>query len=441
MSIFREFGGKSSYYTKGELDRLQNPEKYDYTQETYDAYSAQVQKKADSRQAAAEVSQDAIPYSYVGRGTGDTNPAFSFAGYGGHTSGGTSGLSGFGGLAGIFGGGSTTETTGGSTGGQDGPERGPGGPARQRHDGGNVQHRAEGGVISLEQGGPVPPQPQPLPPAVQSSQEITDSLMASTNPYGVGRTVEQFQQEEVKTAPDGTVLEVFKTVSQSIGLPPETEAQAKAIFDRNIRIAGLDFATGELLKQFGQVNMSEPNQNLGGPDPRTYMMSGEDAQIQNKQEGGMITSPFANPMKQTMGSIPMNQPDMGPGIDGIFKQLQQQNDNQMNMMMSSPLQVYSQYLNKTYVQPEAEGMVGKVEHFVDLVDQAERAHFGVDESFGFGEFGNPRMQVGTHGPNDGLAAMPPMSVGTFGPNDGLAANHPMAGQSQGIASLPPAFSY
>jgi len=317
MSIFREFGGKSSYYTEGELDRLQNPEKYNYTQETYDAYSAQVQKKADSRQAAAEVAQDAIPYSYVGRGTGSTNPAFSFAGYGGHTSGGTSGLSGFGGLAGIFGAGSTTETTGGNTGNQGGPQRGPGGNPREPE--GETQLKAEGGAIYP---------------------------------------------------------------------------------------------------------------------------------VQNMEAGGMITSPFANPMKQTMGSIPMNQPDMGPGIDGIFKQLQQQNDNQMNMMMSSPLQVYSQYLNKTYVQPEAEGMVGKVEHFVDLVDQAERAHFGVDESFGFGEFGNPiqrppmqnaptgpnyeKLNLSTHGPNDGLAAMPPMSVGTFGPNDGMAG---------GIASLPPAFSY
>ena len=53
------------------------------------------------------------------------NPAFSFAGYSGHTSGGTAGNVNLGGLAGIFGGGSTTETTGGSTGNQDGPERGP----------------------------------------------------------------------------------------------------------------------------------------------------------------------------------------------------------------------------------------------------------------------------------------------------------------------------
>ena len=145
MSIFREFGGKSSYYTSNELDRLQNPEKYNYTQETYDAFSAQVQKKADARQAAAELAQDAIPFSYVGRGTGSTNPAFSFAGYSGQTSGGTSGLSGFGGLAGLFGAGTTTETTGGSSG-DTGDDRGaPGGIPRETE--GETQLKAMGGVI------------------------------------------------------------------------------------------------------------------------------------------------------------------------------------------------------------------------------------------------------------------------------------------------------
>ena len=237
MSIFAEFGGKSSYYTANEIDRLQNPEKYDYDQESYDRFAAQAAKKADARAAAFEASQDAIPYSYVGRGTGATNPAFSFAGYSGHTSGGTSGLSGFGGLAGLFGSGSTTETHGSSEG--SGPGGVPGGPPDE--DRGHIQERAEGGVI---------------------------------------------------------------------------------------------------------------------------------------------TSPYANPMKRTMGQIPMNQPSQGPGIEGIFKQIQQQTDQ----MMSSPLQVYSQYLAKTYVQPEAAGMVNKVHEFVDLVDQAERAHFGVEESFGFGDF-------------------------------------------------------
>ena len=87
MGIFSEYGGRGSYYTADELDRLQNPEKYNYTQETYDAFSAQVQKKADSRAKAEEAAMDAIPYSYVGRGAGSTNPAFSFGGFSGHTSG------------------------------------------------------------------------------------------------------------------------------------------------------------------------------------------------------------------------------------------------------------------------------------------------------------------------------------------------------------------
>ena len=422
MSIFREFGGKSSYYTESELDRLQNPEKYNYTQEQYDAYSSQVQKKADSRQAAQEVSQDAIPYSYVGRGTGATNPAFSFAGYSGHTSGGTSGISGMGGLAGLFGAGTTTETTGQSTGNEGGNQGGGGGPRDDR--GGNVQHRAEGGVINLQEGGPVMPPPQPLPPAIQSSQEITDSLMASTNPFGVGKTVENFEEQEVKTAPDGTVLEVFKTVSQSIGLPPETEAEAKAIFDRNIRIAGLDFATGELLKQFGRVNMSEPNQNLGGPDPRTYMMSGEDVQVQYKQQGGMITSPYANPMNNQMG-MPMAIQQEQPGIGGMFEKMHQQFGQQMNQMQSSPLNVYSNYLNQTYTAPQAQEMQEKVTEFVDLVDQAERAHFGVEESFGYGR--SPMMvQQGGGG-------------GSMGGQEFRTGQPLMQTMGGGIASLPPAF--
>ena len=153
MSIFQEFGGRSSYYTANELDRLQNPEKYNYDQAQYDAFAAQAQKKADSRQAALEASQDAIPYSYVGRGTGATNPAFSFAGYSGQTSGGTSGLSGFGGLAGLFGGGSTTETTGSTTSGGGGGGGGGGGNPRDVE--GETQLKAEGGVITSPYANPM----------------------------------------------------------------------------------------------------------------------------------------------------------------------------------------------------------------------------------------------------------------------------------------------
>jgi len=300
MSIFAEYGGRSSYYTANELDRLQNPEKYNYTQEQYDAFSAQAQRKFDARQAADDASQDAIPFSYVGRGSGSTNPAFSFAGYSGHTSGGTAGNVNLGGLAGIFGGGSTTETTGGNAGNQDGPERGPGGNPREPE--GETQLKADGGVIYP---------------------------------------------------------------------------------------------------------------------------------VQHMEAGGMIASPYANPMKTQMGPIkPMLVHDenvgfsvpsraelqgsspMG-GVGGMFQNMQQQFGQQMTQMQSSPLKVYSNYLNQTYTSPQAAEMQAKVTEFVDLVDQAERAHFGAEESFGYGKppaspMQPPMMQtMGTDPRGGGIASLPP----------------------------------
>ena len=301
MSIFAEYGGRSSYYTANELDRLQNPEKYNYTQEQYDAFSSQVQKKFDARQAADDASQDAIPFSYVGRGSGSTNPAFSFAGYSGHTSGGTAGNVNLGGLAGIFGGGSTTETTGGSSSEtEDGPARGPGGPGGPGE--GETQHRADGGVIYP---------------------------------------------------------------------------------------------------------------------------------VQHMEAGGMIKAPFANPMKQQMGTIqpgyPMidRAPEMG-GVGGMFQNMQQQFGQQMRQMESSPLKVYGNYLNQTYTSPQAAEMQAKVTEFVDLVDQAERAHFGAEESFGYGK---PPVPAQMPMMQNHRAVMPQPMMQTMGPGS-------MGG---GIASLPPAF--
>ena len=302
MSIFREFGGRASYYTPNELDRLQNPEKYNYDQAGYDAYSASVQKKHDARQAADTASQDAIPYGYVGRGAGDTNPAFSFAGYSGHTSGGTAGNVNLGGRAGIFGSGSTTETTGSGTGTGGGPGGRPGGPG-----GGKMQHKAEGGVIYP---------------------------------------------------------------------------------------------------------------------------------VQHMEAGGMIASPYANPMKPQMGnagpmvqwsqeqvgfSVPSRAELQGSspmgGVGGMFQNMHQQFGQQMQQMQSSPLKVYSDYLNQTYTGPQSQEMQSKVTEFVDLVDQAERAHFGVEESFGYGkppsqpQFENHMSQIQLMGPGsmsggNGIASLP-----------------------------------
>ncbi len=313
MSIFAEYGGRSSYYTANELDRLQNPEKYNYTQEQYDAFSAQAQRKFDARQAADDASQDAIPFSYVGRGSGSTNPAFSFSGYSGHTSGGTAGNVNLGGLAGIFGGGSTTETTGGSSGNQDGGAPGGGGPGGPGE--GETQHRADGGVIYP---------------------------------------------------------------------------------------------------------------------------------VQHMEAGGMIASPYANPMKTQMGpikptlvhdenvgfSVPSRAELQGSspmgGVGGMFQNMQQQFGQQMTQMQSSPLKVYSNYLNETYTSPQAAEMQAKVTEFVDLVDQAERAHFGAEESFGYGK---PPVQAQMPMMQNHRAVMPQPMMQTMGPGS-------MGG---GIASLPPAF--
>ena len=285
MSIFAEFGGRSSYYTANEIDRLQNPEKYDYDQAGYDAFAAAAAKKADARQAALEASQDAIPYSYVGRGTGATNPAFSFAGYSGHTSGGTSGLSGFGGLAGLFGGGSTTETQGSSEGG--GPGGGPGGPPDE--DRGHIQERAEGGVI--------------------------------TSPYA------DPMKTKMGNVKVGDMRALPMPMEQIKALPPQ------------------------------------PIPTLSGPMPVPT-----------------LSGPMPAPQVQ-VDRGPMPAPDMGtgvvgpvapsPGIGGAFE---------AQFDQAGPLSQYQRYLMETYAAPAlntADQMVREdVNYFVDLVNQAEQAHFG-----------------------------------------------------------------
>jgi len=165
------------------------------------------------------------------------------------------------------------------------------------------------------------------------------------------------------------------------------------------------------------------------------------------EAGGMIVSPYANPMKEQMGQAmrqtmgpnsmpnPMMQaeqvgytPDRGGmgGVGGMFQNMQQQFGQQMTQMQSSPLKVYSDYLNQTYTGPQSQEMQSKVTEFVDLVDQAERAHFGAEESFGYGK-PPPQPQLGNN--MSQMNHMPQMQ--TMGPGS-------MSGGS-GIASLPNAF--
>ena len=124
------------------------------------------------------------------------------------------------------------------------------------------------------------------------------------------------------------------------------------------------------------------------------------------------------------------------GIGGIFQNMQQHFGQQMTQLQSSPLKVYSNYLNQTYTGPAQQNMQAKVTEFVDLVDQAERAHFGAEESFGYGKqdgsaqplFGGGGMMYTNAGPD---------SIGDS--SSGMASNFRPQSSVGGIASLPSAF--
>ena len=128
----------------------------------------------------------------------------------------------------------------------------------------------------------------------------------------------------------------------------------------------------------------------------------------------------------------------GGGLGGMgnqFSQMQQmrgQRDNQFGQqiagMQGAPLETYKSYLQQVYNAPEMEkatqalggALDGRVDEFVGMVDEAERAHFGAEESFGFGgsdfqkglmsQFENPEQQTGQ------LGQMPPQTgqLGNFG---------------------------
>ena len=149
--------------------------------------------------------------------------------------------------------------------------------------------------------------------------------------------------------------------------------------------------------QAGDVNLAG---NAGFSS--TAMGYGDGGMVQNYAEGGMIATPFAmsiaparpqqdqmQQLMQQMGSVQgpaMQQPPM-QGVGGLFQQ-QNQFGREVANLRGSPLQNYQDYLMGTYGQKAAqtvqEAAQKDVEHFVQLVDEAERAHFGAEESFGFG---------------------------------------------------------
>ena len=109
--------------------------------------------------------------------------------------------------------------------------------------------------------------------------------------------------------------------------------------------------------------------------------------VQHMQLGGMA-SPYADPIQKQpdVNHMAMAQPapqqgmQMG-GVGGLFQNMMGMQQAQMG---GAPLEVYGNYLNNVYTAPQAESSQEQVAEFIDMVDQAERAHFGAEESFGYG---------------------------------------------------------
>ena len=117
---------------------------------------------------------------------------------------------------------------------------------------------------------------------------------------------------------------------------------------------------------------------------------GDVAPVEYMGRGGMIGSPYAGSLGQPRALIGVakmqppehtgRRPSFESGIGGVFQQ----------KMGGQPLNVYKDYLNQTYLGREQDALSRQVDEFVDLVDQAERAHFNAEESFGYG--GGPSYQ-------------------------------------------------
>ena len=162
MSIFGEYSGPSGdrgYYSAADWNKLQNPE-WAKDQAEYDRFAAQAEARAESRAEAMSRAREAIPFSYTQFGRGGTEPVFSLAGYSGHTSGGTAGLSGFSGTGSPVG---YSSSGGGTTsGGNTNPgDQNPGDRVDtqiRRAEGGvvpSIQYMQEGGMIQSPYANPM----------------------------------------------------------------------------------------------------------------------------------------------------------------------------------------------------------------------------------------------------------------------------------------------
>ena len=136
------------------------------------------------------------------------------------------------------------------------------------------------------------------------------------------------------------------------------------------------------------------------------------------------------------------------GIGGQFEQMNQMRNQmgqqfgqQMAGMQGAPLENYKNYLNQVYTAPEMQSataalggaLEGRVEEFVGMVDEAERAHFDAEESYGFGG-GDFQKDLLSQFENQGQAPMERMQQAMFADGGMVGARPPERGPApQGMA--------
>ena len=144
------------------------------------------------------------------------------------------------------------------------------------------------------------------------------------------------------------------------------------------------YADGGIVQHMQLGGMASPY-----ADPMPKMSNHMAIMPPNYQGQGPVSmeQPFASGggNEQAMGSLaesraPQQGMQMG-GVGGLFQNMMGMQQAQMG---GAPLEVYGNYLNNVYTAPQAESSQEQVSEFIDMVDQAERAHFGAEESFGYG---------------------------------------------------------
>jgi len=166
------------------------------------------------------------------------------------------------------------------------------------------------------------------------------------------------------------------------------------------------FEEGGMVPGLAFANSMRQEQALSGllgslPAPTGPMTQaiGEDggggAMVSTQAMGEEMQAPTMSPPQKMIANRPAMTRAVGEeqgsqmgGVGGLFQNQFNQFGSQMADLQGSPLKNYENYLMATYGQPKMEQMgemvQDNVSEFVDLVDQAERAHFGAEESFGYG---------------------------------------------------------